>query len=889
MKGKKIVLLADFNAVAWYRKQQARQSLGALVGVWVTTPADFLREAWSVWGSGERIVSPHERMILLGQVLAASHTFLRTQGGVAEFAALAQELIGTPFYQGVCKQASQYSALTQAIIAEFERYRSLLADRECIEVGDALRHLASAMPHSVCEVEKRLVRSLPLAEFAAEWDATVFDSASVTPDASEALSAADGAASSASVQAELLFPLGVSAKSHAVLDALDRHQPHRMLMVSAHPTKAYQDLADALVKRGFSVALQARKPFTQTFFGRAYQACRTFLSGEELRSSVIDYLHSPYGASQPAATYELDVLLERAKPLDQRKVLDVVRELSPHIAYLEELFSEPDASVVCDYFSEVATAAFADTPAILQEELQAIRAIKNLYEVARPLTSHLDDLEFLVEGLSVPVRRRRQTDGQRSVLIADAQAALGCEAQSFDVVLMSDLDSETYALSREHEGMVQFCEDIGYTLENSRADDLRSLMTHAQACAKSVFICEQVLTHESGDTAYPCFFFDEYLRPFVDADAKDRFPFNLNQDSVSLYTYSEGPFVANLACDEVVFATQPQQPRHTMSSEGKSKVFLPRGMETDKDFILSPSAIELYLACPYRWFVERRLRPNDPYADERAIERGNIAHAVYQAFYAALEYEVGKARVTPQNVNKAQELFSLVFDEVVASAQANLFSPTSQQAAQLRRPNALMRLEETALRAQLEKTIGWFADIMPGYRTYAHEYELGSKRSITYAGFSLVGRVDRVDVNDDLATYAVIDYKGSVGSYHAGYKPDKEEFTLPNKVQALIYAQALRQELPDLHPAAALYFGYRSKDEGKCLAGSYSPSSCDVSRFSEGTKSAVQASFDAYLDQVEAALAPYLERMVAGEISPNPHSKDACKYCPVPECERKLS
>ena len=48
--------------------------------------------------------------------------------------------------------------------------------------------------------------------------------------------------------------------------------------------------------------------------------------------------------------------------------------------------------------------------------------------------------------------------------------------------------------------------------------------------------------------------------------------------------------------------------------------------------MLSPSAIEAYLACPYRWFVERRLRPEPLDECFGAAEKGTFAHGLREAF-----------------------------------------------------------------------------------------------------------------------------------------------------------------------------------------------------------------------------------------------------------------
>ena len=52
--------------------------------------------------------------------------------------------------------------------------------------------------------------------------------------------------------------------------------------------------------------------------------------------------------------------------------------------------------------------------------------------------------------------------------------------------------------------------------------------------------------------------------------------------------------------------------------------------------VLSPSAIEAYLSCPYRWFVERRLRLGALDEEFGPAEKGTFVHAAFAALFDAL-------------------------------------------------------------------------------------------------------------------------------------------------------------------------------------------------------------------------------------------------------------
>ena len=176
--------------------------------------------------------------------------------------------------------------------------------------------------------------------------------------------------------------------------------------------------------------------------------------------------------------------------------------------------------------------------------------------------------------------------------------------------------------------------------------------------------------------------------------------------------------------------------------------------------------------------------------------------------------------------------------------------------------------------------------MLPSYVPACHEKALTVSDGILYAGVPLIGRVDRVDVSSDGKNFVVFDYKGNIANHKAGYNPDKQEFSLPQKIQALIYAQALRKLFPDKTCSGALYLSYRSMEDSETLAGSYNESVLDLSSFAKKT-SVVAMNFGAYLDLVEEALIPYLKRMFSGDIAPNPCNSKACTYCSVANCDRK--
>ena len=120
-------------------------------------------------------------------------------------------------------------------------------------------------------------------------------------------------------------------------------------------------------------------------------------------------------------------------------------------------------------------------------------------------------------------------------------------------------------------------------------------------------------------------------------------------------------------------------------------------------------------------------------------------------------------------------------------------------------------------------------------------------------------------------------------------------------MQSLIYAQVVRRAFPDLTVRAALYLCTKG---AHALAGAVDENLADVvfgeRRLSRKRLASVSVprgeSFgrddvggvEALLDASEEAIARKMERLMAGDIEADPLDAEACQFCPVLNCERRL-
>ncbi len=201
----------------------------------------------------------------------------------------------------------------------------------------------------------------------------------------------------------------------------------------------------------------------------------------------------------------------------------------------------------------------------------------------------------------------------------------------------------------------------------------------------------------------------------------------------------------------------------------------------------SASSLELWIACPARWFVERMLRPDSPEPDPEPLTRGGLAHAALRDTLEGLRERTGSARVTPARLGLARELLG----EALVRHEHEF--PLSVRAERV--PSARRRLEAD-LERYLEHAAGVAAGdgaegapLEPKWLELGFGFdEEGSLPALDLGdGVMLRGRIDRIDVTP-AGEAVVYDYKGARVTPGARWIED-------GKIQLALYMRAAQRLL----------------------------------------------------------------------------------------------
>ena len=207
----------------------------------------------------------------------------------------------------------------------------------------------------------------------------------------------------------------------------------------------------------------------------------------------------------------------------------------------------------------------------------------------------------------------------------------------------------------------------------------------------------------------------------------------------------------------------------------------------------SVTDLERFADCSSMWFVERLLQPRSIDAEVDARLRGTVAHQTLFSFFKGLPKRTGAERPRPENLEQALEFLRECLRDAL---QAHL---------RIDVPELERRELEHSLARDLEKLVRREAESPSPLVPDRFEVSFGSERSapelqrgLDLGGFTVSGKIDRIDRDPFGARGLVVDYK-SGRSAHTAAEIERELH-----LQIPLYMLVLR-DLVGVEPLGGIY------------------------------------------------------------------------------------
>ncbi len=883
----KIMFFPTHSQSLEYRKNLSRAGSGAAFGVEAATFTSWLNTVWGLYGDGRTLASSLDRSFAVRHLLSSAPELSAldlSDGSITLVCRFLDDVLGSArLEECLVEQSSGLSPQERAVLSLVPLYRNLLQSRGLVDRGDALSALAAACPPCSFTLSEGVDLGVPFEDFAAASGSEI----QVLPSSSLIGPVPEGC------RPVFLLAAGPSCENALIANYLSmllgEGQATRILVCTSRPFSLFENVSQSLAARA-TCRMRASRPFPQTHFGKAFLAIRQYLTDEDHDpAALMDYLASPFSGVSELDAARVDSQVRGDRTLGYDDLRAMAHLLSPTFDLFEELVEDCDASLLLDRFLDISEELDGFDSASVFEQEVAISALRGVYEAARAWDVLPSQLSFALQGLAVDASRTSGS-GDSLVEVVDVSMADRLPDGRYDAVVVCDLDARYWQAGERHDSIVSLEEKLGFPSRPHALADSRRRFEGLKSRAGGVFVCERVLNAGGDEDVYPAFVLDEFCDAMRQGPDDETGDFGLPESLCShAIVRNEGGSASSYAANIDFSGAQPPSFEipgfsfGSISQKWVADLSLYRAPDDPSLLVLSPSAIEQYVNCPYRWFAGSRLRPQPPDELLGPIEQGVFVHSVFEAFYSRIQQELGCKRIDPPTLSEAQSLLERVFDAVLA------MQPNVQDNARFIPLTPVERARANRLKQMLVRNLAVQAQLMPSFLPELLECRVEPEQGIDYAGVRIRGRADRVDVDAQRGNFVVIDYKGSVVGHEAGIDPDEsEEFALPAKIQALVYAQVLSRGVVDAHPVGALYLCYRSTEPKGSVAGSFDDAFLDVQGFAGG-KSAVKMNFCSYLDMVEDLVGERLVRLYEGCIEPNPMGVQSCRYCPVANCERRLS
>ncbi len=795
----------------------------------------WIAELWSLHGDGRRIVDSVAREALLMRACAdrqlrALARSAGSPGFVRLLSALAERVPAV-------EEASARSPQEREIVAVLGRYEEILVRDGLIELSTASVLLGSASPrpegpvainrftdlspaqeafacglaqvaevgvalpweegHPATEVLTPLVKRLAergrhehVGSPDPEGELARLEHALYRPGTPHAPTGAVVLAEAAGRDLEVVLAVDIAA------DHIERGVPAGHVAIVFREAGSRVALVEAAAKQaGVDVQTDVALPLAGTPMGTALLALVDAACGREpSRERLLAYLASPYSGVDATHLERADAAWRRTRAAGSRMLADAGRMpgCGHAVRLARALSGAPLTSRNARHWQSLIDMLLASADARRGLSHAAgswdcavqRAAVSTLAALAEGIGEDVGGAEVRAALARAPVSSGGP-EREDAVVFTEAHRVRG---RRFDVVILGGLSAGEFSPERPRPLATELLDGLGLPSgSDERAAERLLFYTVATRPRTALHLVRQS-TDANGEALRPSAFWEEVLDLYRTPGGGDpeRHPEGLPVEVRPLTVLGSDSvaYTPGRRAERMAGPRRPWRPRRGALVSPTARAAL---QDIDE---FSVSELEAYAACPYRWFVERAVRPREIDAAFEAREAGSLAHGVLAAFYERWSTPEAPRRVTPESLPEAQAVLGEVLYEAVESG-----------------PRTIGLAEELTV----DKVRRWVADaiaddalLLPGYVPLACEFAFGraEERPFEFGGVALRGRIDRIDRRG--GGLVVTDYKS------AGVVPGHGSFDSRGIMQLPVYLAAA-SALLDGEPDGAIFRSLSSR------------------------------------------------------------------------------
>ncbi len=643
--------------------------------------------------------------------------------------------------------------------------------------------------------------------------------------------------------------------------------PDRIAVVFRRPGSRAHRLATALDERGVKLGVDIVLTLGQTDYGRALLGLLAAAAGDGSRTDVLAFLSSPYSGISGDEVAVLDRRWRRSRTSDVRRMLDAIARSSElagravHAAR-QAVAAPADRQTVriwkalADGLLEAAFlsrgAAAGGVSARDVADASAHRCVVQAVLEAAQLDGVISGTNLASSLPEMPVSARSAAQGG-AVQMLDVTRA---RSRRFDVLVVAGLTATEFSAEKPEPLQARIERLLGGRGGTEERLSERMLFYTLVTRARERLVLVRQSSGSGGESIRPSVFWEDIVDLYVppsDTGELPPPPEALPQSSLLLSDLSEA----------VPAFTSHRRDARRLVEQGDRLLRRPLSTTLIRDEkgdpaprpVFSVTELEVYALCPYRWFLERGVRPRDIDAALDAREMGTRAHEMLALFYQRLPARLGMERVDQSTVEDALTVFDEVADEVESDRRDGGSMSLSEE------------LDMAVARQRARSIVEDDATFLPGYRPVATEWEFSFEVESGTGPVSLRGRVDRIDIGSQ--GVVVTDYK--LGSRVHGLAGWERQRVLQIPLYASIASHSLDQPV-----AGGVYRSLASLDARGFWRADLDVPLGQGRTYSDGTDGeGVERAIAAARELALASIHGILE----GAIEPEPATKETCTYC----------